>query len=144
MSNTLDKRNRLALRLDAIHVGKQLRHAVLKRRVRGVGVEFALLARLVEHFAGDPREFVVSVRPPVLYEQLESAGVAQALHRRRRHGEYHRILDGAEFLVEGAGDGRGRQVLGPAFLEGLQGKEHTAALLRLTNPCTDSPEKPMT
>jgi len=55
------------------------------------------------------------MRAPILQEQLEPAGGAQALNGRRRHGEYHGILNGAEFLVERSCDGAGRQVLGGAL-----------------------------
>src|SRR6202040_722160 len=83
----------LVLGLDSIHVCIELRHAVLKCRVGGVRVELVLLPRLVQNLRRDPREFVIAMRTPILQEQLEPAGGAQALNRGRRHGEYHGILN---------------------------------------------------
>ena len=125
------QRHALALGLDPVHVREQLRHAVLKRRVGGIGIQFALLPRLVQHLAGDPRQLIVAMRGAVLQEQLESARGAQALHRRRRHGEYHRILNGAEFFVERLRDGARRQILGLALIEGLQRKEQHRGIAQI-------------
>ena len=62
------QRHALALRLDAIHVREQLRHAVLERRVGRVGIELALLPRLVQHLRRDARELVVAVRAAILHD----------------------------------------------------------------------------
>ena len=59
------------------------------------GFSCVLLPRLVQHLAGDAREFIIAVRAAILQVELESAGVPKTLHRRRRHGKNRGILDRA-------------------------------------------------
>jgi hypothetical protein len=113
-------------RLGAVDVGVELRHVDLPAREQAgqlgrlVGLGHEGLLRRVQR--------VVAQRGAVLDLQLEAAGGAQALHRRRREHGDEGVLDAAELLVELLGDGAGAQRRVLALVEGLQRHEDDAGV----------------
>ena len=135
-----DVRHRHAqlLRLGAVDVGVQLRHVDLEAREhagelgRCVGLGHEGLERGVHA--------VDAHRAAVFQLQLEAAGRADALHRRRREHHDEGFLDAGELLVQLLRDRAGAQVRALALVEvGFSDTNTMPELELLVKPLIDRP-----
>ena len=77
-------------------------------------------------------ERVVAEIGAVLDEEFETANRAEAHHRRRRHGENERVLDGGKLFVQLGGDSGPAEIRLLAILKRVETEENNARIRRDT------------
>ena len=116
------ERDAVLLRLDAIHVGADLRHVHLV--VREHARELRRLTRLRDHGLRGLEQLVVADVGAVLDLQLEAADRAEPLDGRRREHHDARFLDLRQRAVQLLRDVQAVQLRGLAVFEGVEREEH--------------------
>ena len=90
----------------AVDVGVELRHVDVVGRVRRADARLRIAVDLAERAPDGAEERLLAEAFAVLHLELEAAGVAEAVDRRRRHDEHARALDLLDRAVDLAEDRR--------------------------------------